>query len=1249
MTQNASASASASAYAFSAEQLRSHLSASLPEYMVPAAYVPLEAFPLTANGKLDRHALPAPEQDAYPSQAYEAPQGDTEIKLAQIWADLLKLDRVGRHDNFFELGGHSLLAITMIARARRGGVRIDVRALFTAPTLAELAKTTLEAGSPAIDIPPNRIPPGCELITPEMLPLIALSKDEIATIVATVQGGAANVQDIYPLAPLQVGMLFNHQLQTPGDVSLIDKLYHFESRERFKDYVEALQAVIDRHDILRTAFVWEGLREPVQVVWRKAALIVEELKFDIADGDIATQLRRHCNPRRRRIDLHHAPLWHLFIAEDRANGRWAMVELVHHLINDHTTNELLMSELAAFLLKRTEHLQPSMPFRKFVAQARLGISQEEHEAFFSKMLGDIDEPTTPFGLTDVYGDGSQVVEASQNLGKVLNGRLRSVARTAGVSAASLCHLAWAMVLARTSGRDDVVFGTLVFGRMQGDEGADRAVGMFMNLLPLRMQIGQQGVQTSVRDTHTLLSQMLRHEHAPLSLAQRCSAIQAPAPLFTSMLNYRHGNSVGEEQTSEAAQRLAQAWAGIELVDAQERTNYPCNMFVSDVIDDIRLTAQVDKSINPELVCGLMRTALKSLADALDDSPKAPIQSLEVLPEAERHQVLYGWNDTRTEYRDQCIHELFEGQVARTPHATAVVFEDVRVSYLELNRRANQLAHHLIDLGIKPDSFVGICAERSVEMAVGMLAVLKAGGAYVPLDPNYPAERLRHMLKDCKPVVLLTQSRGAAIYRGTIPALDLQSDAALWAEARATNPESRITGLQSHHLAYVIYTSGSTGLPKGVMVEHASVVNLVNTHICNCALTAEDCVLQFASFSFDASIEEIFAPLAVGARIVLRPERIFAPDEEYLRLISDERITIAELPTAFWHRWVQQQSLEQHADQETLRLVVVGGEKAERRHLSHWRRDLPGRHCDWLNTYGPTEATVYALALQLDGRVELGAGEIPIGRPIANTQIYILDRHHQPVPVGVAGELYIGGVGVARGYLNRPALTAEKFLTDPFSSDPTARMYRTGDLGRWRADGNIEFLGRNDFQVKLRGFRIELGEIEARLAEYPGVLEAVVIALEDTPGNKRLVAYVTTKGAVPVNVEALRIYLGALLPQYMVPSAFVQLDALPLTPHGKLDRRALPALELDAYAIQAYEAPQGDTETRLAQMWADVLKLERVGRNDNFFALGGHSLLAMTLIERMRRADLKIDVRTLFTAPTLAALSDSTRELQELVL
>ncbi|KAA9382688.1 amino acid adenylation domain-containing protein [Neorhizobium galegae] len=1203
--------------------LRAHLGGRLPDYMVPAAFVRLEALPLTPNGKLDRQALPAPDDDAYARRAYEAPQGAVETALAGIWQELLGVERVGRHDNFFELGGHSLLAVQLMERLRRLSLGVEVRTLFARPVLADLAASL--GSHHEVAVPANLITEHSTAITPQMLPLIELAQPEIDRIVATVPGGVGNIQDIYGLSPLQDGILFHHLLASRGDPYLLVSQMAFADRGLLERYLGAVQQVVDRHDILRTAFVREGLSSPAQVVWRKAALDVLEVELEGCDGSGAEELRRRFDPRQYRIDLGRAPLLRFVIAREPGSGRWLLLQLLHHLIGDHTTLEVMHAEVRAVLDGRAHELAAPQPFRNLVAQARLGVDAKAHEAFFQEQLADIDEPTMPFGLSEVRGDGRGSREARRMLPQALNDRLRQQARRLGVSLASLCHLAWGQVVALSSGREQVVFGTVLFGRMHAGAGADRALGLFINTLPVRLDLDGTGVEASVRTTHARLSELLAHEHASLALAQRCSGVAAPAPLFSALLNYRHNPAVA----CEADDLLP----GMEWLGSEERTNYPLTLSVEDSGEALGLTAQVVEPISADRVCGYMQQVLEQLAEALEHAPNRPVRDLDILPATERTYLLEDLNRTAADYpSERCIHELFEQQVRRAPEAVALVHEEERLSYGELNARANRLAHHLIALGVRPDQPVAICLERSPAMVVGLLAILKAGGAYLPLDPAYPSARLRQIVEDAAPRLLLCDTAGRAALGPEalvdLTVVDLETATPAWAELPASNPDPRALGLSPRHLAYVIYTSGSTGTPKGVMVEHASTVNLLHWSSGVFAESEISRTLFSTSISFDLSVYECFVALSQGSSLYLVEDAlVLAQTPLDVSLINTVPSAIAAL-------------VDKQAVPASTRVINLAGERLKADLIERvFESSGAEKIC---NLYAPSETTTYSTWICMprgEAVVET------IGRPIANTRIYLLDAHGQPVPFGAVGELYIGGAGVARGYLNRPDLTAERFIASPFVEGD--RLYRSGDLGRYLPDGNLEFLGRNDDQVKIRGFRIEPGEIAARLCEYAWVREAVVVARQDRAGDQRLVAYVVAKPAHGSDeadgaqlAASLRAHLGSLLPDYMVPSAFVRLDGLPLTPNGKLDRQALPAPDDDAYARRAYEAPQGEIETALAGIWQELLGVERVGRHDNFFELGGHSLLAVQLMERLRRLSLGVEVRTLFARPVLADLAAS---------
>ena len=1321
--------------------LRQALKTVLPDYMVPSVIMVLEALPLNANGKIDRKALPEPVFES--GDAYEAPESELETQLAQLWAEVLGVERVGRSSNFFELGGHSLLALTLVERMRAAGIRAQVRELFEQPVLSAFADALAQAQAAAlaraeagesagegagegaahgdIAIPPNGIPDGCTHITPEMLPLVQLTQADIDTVAAQVPGGMANVQDIYPLAPLQEGMLFHHQLQQEGDAYVTPTLLAFDTRERLERFVASLNEVVLRHDILRTAVLWEGLSKPVQVVNRQAHVVLEwpdiynvasagagaypgvgagsgalpNVSADtstntdthqnadampdvgvVAARDVRTHLESLIDPTRHRIDVRRAPMIRLLAAQDAANDRWLLQLASHHLISDHTTLERMVHEIGLLQQGRSSELPPVVPFRNFVVQAVLGADEAAHEAFFTDMLGDIEETTAPFGILDVMGDGSTVEEIHHPLPADLSVRIRQVARAQGVSAASVFHLAWALVLSATSGQNNPVFGTVLFGRMGGVAGADQAMGMFINTLPVRIDVGSASAQAALKATHGRLAALLKHEHASLALAQRCSSVPAGAPLFTALLNYRY---MVQDSHAEGQDR---AWAGMSVLGGEERTNYPFDLSVDETGDGFTLVPQIDLRIGAARMAGYMQQAVEALVQCLERGETRPLAELSVLPHAEALRLAVlgrgmreggsviashidgaaaGRKNAAAEAADPAGSEgaadtagavgtvgrsgeielnalpfafrRFEAHAAERPDAVALVFDGQSQSYAEVNARANRIAHALIAYGVGADTRVGIAVERSPEMIIGLLAIQKAGGAYVPLDPAYPADRLVHMMQDSGLRWVLTQAH----LQNALPkveGLELLDIAALAAyqgngeEAYTRNPSVHISG---DNLAYVIYTSGSTGMPKGVAISHAALAAHAEVSIGFFGLTAAERMLQFSTMNFDGFVEQVFGPLSAGASIVIRGRDIWDSQSFHEHLLADG-ITVVDLTTAYWSLLVQDFAQRGVKNYGRLRQVHAGGEAMPPEVIGAWRR-AGMQHIRLLNTYGPTEATVTAVvqdcAPYVNGELPLPV-QMPIGEVLPGRQVHVLDGNLNPVPMGVLGELYIGGELLARGYVNRPELTAERFIANPFVEG--TRLYRTGDIVCWNERGQLEYLGRIDDQIKVRGFRVELGEVESQLLKQPGVREAAVVARETSQGTQ-LAGYVS--GDVPegtgtahqgvsgkLDGAVIRQMLKAALPDYMVPSVITVLDRLPLNANGKINRRALPEPVFDAG--DAYEAPEGELETRLAQLWTEVLGVERVGRHDNFFELGGHSLLALTLVGRIKNSGLAVE-------------------------
>ncbi len=1140
--------------------------------------------------------------------------------LCGAFAAVLGLDQVGPEDDFFTLGGHSLLAVRLVERLRERGMRVAVRALFDSPTPAGLALAA--AGPGEVAVPPNLIPAGATEITPAMLPLVQLDDEQIAAAMSRVEGGPANVADIYPLAPLQEGMLFHHLLagDDAADVYLQWAVLGFDSRERLTQFTSVLAQVVARHDILRTSLAWQGLPEPVQVVWRQASLPVTEVTL-AGERDPETELLAAAGSR---MDLSRAPLLRVHVAAEPGSGRWLALIQHHHLVMDHTGLDVVTGEIAELLAGRGNRLPAPLPFRDLVAQARLGTSREEHADYFAGLLGDVTEPTAPFGLLDARQDGSDAAEVRLPVEAGLAAAVREQARRAGVSPATLFHLAFARVLAVLAGRDDVVFGTVLFGRMHGAAGADRVLGLFMNTLPVRVDTSTGDVAGAVAAMRSQLAGLLAHEHAPLAVAQQASALPAQAPLFTALLNYRHSQPQSEDSEP--------AVAGIEPVASRERTNYPLTVSVDDTGIGFAVTAQVVAPGDPELVCALLTTAVGALATALEHAPATELGQVRVLGPDERAQVLEDWNDTAAEVPAGTLPELLAAQAARTPDAVAVSSEGVWVSYQELDDRAAWIAGVLAARGAGPESVVAVVMDRSAGLMAALLGILKAGAAYLPVDPGYPAGRVAFMLADARPAVVLADEVYAAGLREScaVPVLsggelDLGGPA-----AGDLGGLGRPVPLRSSHPAYVIYTSGSTGRPKGVVVPHAGIVNRLTWMQAAYRLTSQDRVLQKTPVSFDVSVWELFWPLLVGARLVMaRPGG--HQDPGYLeRVISAESVTTVHFVPSMLDAFLSQAGPSRCG---SLRRVFASGEALPGGLAA---RFMTGFAAGLHNLYGPTETSVDSTAWAC--REEDGDQVPPIGAPIANTQVFVVDGRLEPVPAGVAGELYIAGAGLARGYLGRAGLTAERFVACPFAAGQ--RMYRTGDLVRWTPGGQLVFCGRADQQVKIRGFRIEPAEIEAALAACPAVAQAAVTVREDSTGDRRLAGYLvpTEPGADHAALASrAREYAATRLPEYMVPAAIMILDALPLTPSGKLDRRALPAP--DYSPAGEGRGAQTVAEEIICGAFADVLGLEQVGPEDDFFILGGHSLLAVRLVSRIRAVlGAEVPVRALFAAPTPAGLA-----------
>jgi amino acid adenylation domain-containing protein len=1197
-----------------ADELRRFLKDRLPDHLVPTAFVLLEAFPLLSSGKVDRRALPAPERTRPDlDKAFVAPRTPTEELLAGIWARLFDIERVGIHDNFFDLGGHSLLATQAISRMREAlRVEIPLRRLFERPTVAGLADS-IEGAHRAIQ----------PLAAPPIVPV-------------------PRTGDLV-LSFAQQRLWFFDQLE-PGLAA-----YNLPAAVRLKGPLnlaalrQSLNEIVKRHESLRTTFAQvDGWATQVIAPELTVALPVVDLGR-LSAREMEAEVRRLATAEAQRpFDLAQGPLIRgsvLRLGDEEHVGLLTM----HHIVSDSWSTGILIRELAtlyvAFCAGRSSPL-PALPiqyadFAHWQRQWLQGDVLASQLAYWKAQLAGA--PACIDLTTDHVRPAAQTFKGAHRslaFSRPLQEAVTALSRQEGVTPFMTFLAAFDVLLYRYTGQHDLVVGTPIANRTRLE--TEELIGLFVNTLALRIDLsGNPRFRELLRRVREVCLGAYGHQDLPFDrLVEELHLIRdlSRNPLFQVMFVLN----------TAALRTVEQSGLTLSAVESDsEAAHFDLTMQIDDTEQGLTATLTYNTDLFEAATIARMLGNFRTLVEGAAADPEQRLSDLPLLGEAERRQLLVAWNASRTgDPEDLCVHQLFEAQVQRTPDAVAVVFEAERLTYRELNRRSNQLAHRLQALGVGPEILVGICVERSLEMIVGLLGVLKAGGAFVPLDPASPMQRLDFMLHDARVPVLLTSERLAAGFAGqdaTVVCLDAD-----WESIARESGENPGGAIGPENLAYVIYTSGSTGQPKGVLVSHDAIAGHCRNVQTLYGLNARDAVLQFASLSFDVSLEEILPTLIAGARLVLMEANVWHP-AELLRSIAEFGLTVLNLPTAYWQelarQWAGVAELVRHIQP---RLCVVGGDTMSADALKLWQQ-TPLHSVRLLNAYGPTEATITATVFEIANRPGEHATDrrVPIGRPLANRAVYILDQHRNPVPIGVQGQLYVGGAGIARGYLNRPELTAETFIADPFSTRPGARMYRTGDLARYRSDGNIEFLGRADDQVKIRGFRIELAEIEAALGQHPAVRGAAVVPREDVTGEKRLVAY----AVADCTADELRQFIMQKLPGYMEPAVFVLLDALPITAGGKVDRQALPAPEQSRPAAQdAFIAPRDDLERQLANIWEEVLGVRPVGATDNFFALGGHSLLAVRLFALIeQRLGRRLSLTTVFQGATVAQLADVLRQ------
>jgi amino acid adenylation domain-containing protein len=1043
-----------------------------------------------------------------------------------------------------------------------------------------------------------------------------------------------NIEDIYQLSPTQQGMLF-HTLYAPSEGVYCQQFScTFTGKLDVEAFSAAWQQVVARHVVLRTAFIWERQDQPLQVVYRQVKLPLEIYSWTGVSGDEQQQQLQAFleSDRHRGFQLGNAPLMRLTLIQ-MSDNVYQFAWSYHHILLDGWSLPLVFKEVLgcyeALSVGQQLQLSPTRSYREYIAwlhKQNLEVAKE----FWRQTLQGVTAPT-PL-VVDAHQSKSLQQSSSTYSEEILT--LSSAATTALVSFArrhqltlnTLVQAAWAILLLRYSGETDVVFGVTVSGRTGAITGVESIVGLFINTLPMRVTLSSSDTVLAIlKQIHKQQVEISTYEYTPLVQIQQMTDVPPGLPLFESIVVFENYPVDSTLQQNEKKLHISD-------VRTFERNNYPLTLIAQPGVQ-LSLRFIYDTQRFDSAAIARMADHFQTLLEGIITNPDQQLSEIPLLTAAEQNQILVEWNKTHADYPKQlCIHDLFEQQVQKTSDAVAVVFEDKQLTYRELNTKANQLAHHLQKLGVGPEVLVGLCVERSLDMVVGLLGILKVGGAYMPLDPAYPCDRLAYMLEDASVPVLLTQERLVVTlpeHKAKVVCLD--ADWQEIAQQSESNFQSKVT---PEHLAYVIYTSGSTGKPKGVQILHGALVNFLNAMHLTVGLSQRDILLSVTTLSFDIAALELYLPLIVGASLVVVSREVATDGTELLKRFSSSGATIIQATPATW------QLLLASGWQDSRQLKILCGGEALKCELAS---QLLERCTELWNLYGPTETTIWSAAHKVEtlNSASCADGIVSIGRPIANTQFYILDKHEKPVPVGVPGELHIGGVSLARGYLNRPELTSEKFIHNPFSNKAGERLYKTGDLVRYRQDGNLEYLGRINEQVKIRGFRIELGEVEAVLSQHPNVRETVVTVRVDVSQDNCLVAYLVVKQQPSPTISDLRHYLKQKLPEYMVPTAFVFLDTMPLTPHGKIDRRALPAPDTSSFSRSNFVGPRNPIEEILAVIWTRVLGTEHIGIHDNFFDLGGHSLLATQVISRMRQAfGVEIGLQLLFETPTIADLASA---------
>jgi len=1190
-------------------ELRSFLQKRLPHYMVPAAFVWMEKLPLTPNGKIDRVGLPPPADFSRDGQQVTLPRTPIEDLIAGVWREVMGLRSLSIHDNFFELGGHSLLASMLVSRLRRClQAELSVPDVFDSPTVAQLA-AKIDARRQA----GNR-----RLIT-------APTRDKRRDIKLR-------------LSPAQQRLWFLHRLKPESAFYNLPLVVRLHGRLNVAALEESFKELSRRHEVLRTRFV-ETDGWPLLVVDEPSPPQITVL--EVSDTDYAQKeedaLRIVQAQVRASFDITKNPPWRIVLVR-LSKEEHLLAIVMHHLISDGWSLNVLAKELSlvysAYVEGRTSPLaELPIEYRDYAAWQSAWLSQgaeQEQLEYWQKQLESsqivLQLPSDrPRPSAETYEGNTYHTTLPAHLAEAL----KSLSRRESSTLFMTLIAAFNVLLYRYTGQQDINIGTPLAGRNCPE--AENLIGFFVNTVVIRTQLsGNMSFRELLQHVRETTLAAYAHQEIPFESLVEALHIDrslSHAPVFQVVFGFNNMPNAKLELIG-----LQSTVLEIDTATAK----FDLAFLVEDMGAELKLAVEYNTALFNVETIERMTRHFQTQLESIVAYPEQRLSTLQLLTDGESNQMIVLSNDTRTDFpQDACIHQLFERQVQRAPHALAVVCENERLTYSELNRKSNQLARRLRSMGVGPESLVGICVQRSEKMIGGALAVLKAGGAYVPFDPAYPKDRIATMVKDASPKVLLTEQ---SLLESLPPCDALVFCLDTEAESLITESDLNLPcTTHSENLAYVIFTSGSTGKPKGVELQHGGLVNLALWHQQSYGLDDSSRVSQVAGMSFDAAVWEIWGNLIAGAGLYIPDEKTALSPTEFWGWLETRDITHSFLPTALVENLLALAEARIGEDvassPNTLRYLFTGGDKLHRRP----KRRLP---FSLVNLYGPTETTVVSTAAVVESAADTDVAP-SIGVPINNTQVYILDPQLQPVPFGVPGELYIGGVGLSRGYRTHSQLTAERFIPNPYGGARGERMYRTGDLARYLSNGQIECLGRVDEQVKIRGFRIELGEIETRLSQHEAVREAAVVVAADNHYGGRLIAYVVAGAEQQATAGELRSYVKNTLPEYMIPAAFVTLEALPLTPNGKVDRRRLSAMEaVQPEVKETYVSPRSELERGIAGVWQEVLKVQKVGVHDNFFNLGGHSLLIVQVNDKLREA-LQIDVSIvdMFKYPTVSSLAE----------